>query len=178
MIYSPFSAGSYQNNKILLGDDFGFHAIIAELSHYIDDTHYGHNAFGELFARSDSAQDYDFIIAADGSGHPKDSAAEDFDSTFSNYWLDTSYLFSKAIESAEQGHNLLLEKTLFIANIFTIETLEYTTIYEMNGDNKIIHASIPVTKDAKNTIIGLNNIPVYDGEGNYNLEGLKTIFIQ
>ncbi|MFZ2384730.1 MAG: HEAT repeat domain-containing protein [Candidatus Omnitrophota bacterium] len=163
-------AGGAAGARMSLHDySMDMNTVFHETGHIIDDELYNWNAFGVLYAESASDEDF----ACD---YGKVNKLEDFATSFEYYTKNSEAEFTRAIDQAEAGKTVYLEKMLFVSDVFAKANDDKTLFYRIDEEQAVHCSEAAVTRDSLGAIAAIGGTSIYNADGSYNLNGLKTLF--
>lgn len=148
--------GSYNPNTALITLDYSSEnanfkttqTLFHEIGHRIDFINqfsFGQNAdWGKLWGGSKNRYDY-------ASAYGSSNISEDFATMFEAYTRNSEGLWAQAKENAQGGRGILLQKTEFVAKIFSHtvalpdgSSAEYTYLFKTEENGTVIRKEVPL----------------------------------
>jgi len=153
--------------------EFFGETVVHEVAHVIDGQTAGHALMDDLFNQSDKNSSLDFLLNDDLLGPAsRRNSSEDFAYTAEYYFRDSASVLSDALDKASQGHSLVLQKVLFVME--KLFSNGDTVTFFVDG-NKGQSKTFSATKSSSGEIQSINGINVKNGDGSYNIEGLRKL---
>ncbi|MGM0567977.1 MAG: hypothetical protein ACQESB_02030, partial [Elusimicrobiota bacterium] len=142
-----------QNNMRLFSQ-----VLFHELTHHIDFSQYGGEAFNDLHARSEFHEDF-------AREYGRTSHQEDFTTVAEQYGVNSRAQFIRAISQAKEGKPVYLEKVLFVSEVFTKSCSDCTILYHTDEMGLVHTSEVAVEKNAEGKIKSIEGISIKDLEG-------------